>query len=337
MQMERDELVSIEEARESVSRLNVQETQIAVKDMRLSLETESFMWGREGAEPLPVHTKEAISSLGKQTGIRFGAVNEYREDPDLVQRLVQFSLNRACRADRVIRVVHTDDEVVEMIDDEHPWLSPVELFDAVTEGVPGLIGLSKLGLLRDAEEAKRGSSLMEFEFLTENSEEPPQHQGDFSHSGLYVSWDGKISVEPFVFTLACTNGMLHKQTSQKSVRTMSEFREVLRKTITEHSVTARELLHRLISLDEIAVENPEQMVLRTAASYRISDRVARQLVEAAPSLPENGTMYDVVSMVTRHAQELKRGTRALQSVAGEMTFDYSQGHHCSRCGNFLNN
>jgi hypothetical protein len=327
------DIISVDDGRTMLGELGVTSTTAQVGELALHLggEGDELVWERDGKQ-YPIVGQKVAHKMSKHCGVSSLALHEYQENEQLVSSMIRHSLHKPARRSNQVRIVHTKDEVVDIVDGEAPWVSPIEAFDLVANTVQNLIGLSKVGILTE-EGAVRDH--LEVEFLTDYREDPPKRKGDWSHAGLLLGWNSGIRVQPFVMTLACTNGLLHRESKQKIVRSRKEFEAMLTSAVKDGVLNAQVLAHKLVSLDEVEIENAEQALLQVSRQNRLADRIARNLAERAPELPEESTMYDVVNLITNHAGTLRRGTRQLQAVAGSVVEVYAQQHHCSRCGSPL--
>lgn len=165
--------------------------------------------------------------------------------------------------------------------------------------------------------------------------------GDLTKGGLTFGQDTQHNlvpwVQPYLYRLICTNGMVLPDSTLKIEGRGQSVEEVLADleaqaerafSLVEHEI------EEFYALRNQPVIDPTQTVLRVAREHGISDRVAVAIAERLPSVvPDmaNATMFDVVNAVTNQANQpgiirRPRSRRLLEIAGGSAVVA-----HASRC------
>jgi hypothetical protein len=165
--------------------------------------------------------------------------------------------------------------------------------------------------------------------------------GDLTKAGLRFGRNVRQNlvpwVQPYMYRLACTNGMEVMMSGLKVEGRGNSVDDVL----TELEAMAELAFSRVeadiahfYDMRNEKVAQPERTLLRTAGEAKVSDRIRMQLMETLPTIiPESGqvTMFDIVNLVTNvaNAPHLNNfgSRRVLQRLGGSMVTT-----HVERCG-----
>jgi predicted RNase H-like HicB family nuclease len=166
--------------------------------------------------------------------------------------------------------------------------------------------------------------------------------GDVTAGGLAVGYDRKRNltptVQPYLYRLVCTNGMVCVDPGLKVDARGSTVDEVMAELEAAaelaFSRVERQIAH-LYELREEPVPNPERELRVLARERKIPDRTATALLDLATSeaLPDNPTRFDLVNLVTNLANSpliVNDGGRRLLEVAGGAVVVDAE-HRCGHC------
>lgn len=165
-------------------------------------------------------------------------------------------------------------------------------------------------------------------------------KGDVTKAGIRVGHDVKHNlapwVQPFLYRLWCTNGAEVREDGLK-IDARGSTLEAIMVEFEAVADRAFKIAERGIApfydLRNQPVTNPERVLMRIGSEHHIPPRSLGNLISAAPSLPDDATMFDLVNLVTNEANNpsLHRegGRRLLQRVGGEIVGDHAA--RCSHC------
>jgi hypothetical protein len=118
---------------------------------------------------------------------------------------------------------------------------------------------------------------------------------------------GSISVEPFVYRLACTNDLV--VTQEKSFRhahihlTVAELRRRMGDAISDAFRVASSLLDVFLKTREEPITDPVETIRQLAEARKMSQKFADEVVSSYSAEPEP-TRFGVINAFTRAAQKL---------------------------------
>jgi hypothetical protein len=171
--------------------------------------------------------------------------------------------------------------------------------------------------------------------------------GDLTAAGLTFNKDTQRNlaptVQPWSYRLACTNGMTFLDPGIKFDARGTSVDEVLEELerLAERAFSQVEArVNAFYSLREERVDNPERTLVRIGREQGLPSRVVNHLVESAPMLGDNPSMFDLLNLVTHLANEpsleSRQGTvRSLQLAGGAVVVDHAE--RCPTCKTALNN
>ena len=321
------EILSYDEAREKVAESAMRHKDVTLGDLRLAATEKGIIWkgtkDKDLKEPKLIQNWTTLGRFQKQTGISMGSIKEYIGDPDLVERMIAFSQNK--RADERLRMVWSQDEVIEVTDTTKPYIDPLEFFDIVGEEVKDVKGATRVEI---------GGNGMEVDFITGRTAAPARKRGDVSHSGVSIHWNGGIAVEPFVFRLVCVNGLTRRVGVTREADTIDTFKSLLRSAFKMEVDNADNLLKAFAKSAETELKNPTTAVLAEARNHDLSDHTARILAERTAAM-EGNTVYDMVNLFTSYANEQPAQRAKLWRAGGGIIRDYEAHDSCGKCGHLL--
>jgi hypothetical protein len=146
-------------------------------------------------------------------------------------------------------------------------------------------------------------------------------------------------VAPYMYRLACTNGMVTRQDVDKIDARGSSVEEVLAEleTLAQRVFSRVEAeMEAFYDLRSQRVDNPERTLLRMAEERGIPTRTAHRLLERVPAMDDDNegevSMFDLVNLVTNQANDPSIAgrssvRRALETAGGAIVTD-----HQERCG-----
>jgi len=326
------ELLTVEQGRRILEDLNIRHTDLRVKDLNVQISENDTVHVDLGDGGMTLISPEAgcLSAFGDLTGLKVRNFREYVDDPDLTQKMIRHCLRKR---ENTIRFVTAGGNVVEVLPANTPWFPPVELYDTVVNH-----DIFKRAGIRGVERIRVQSGCFEARFITEIAAEPPRRVGDISQAGVAIRWNGQILVEPFVYTLACTNGLIGSQRiTVKRADSLETLKSLFNRALATGAEGSHQLLDRLIQLDNVEVERPEQVITAIGREHRLSSRHVMNMVERVPTW-DGGvrTMYDVVSLITNYANSIDNSNvqRRLQRVGGTVA-EAPQEDRCRLCGSVV--
>lgn len=164
--------------------------------------------------------------------------------------------------------------------------------------------------------------------------------GDVTRAGLRFYQDRKHnlapSVQPYTFTLICTNGMECQNPGLRidaRNQTVEDVLEELELAAQRAFAEVEGHISAMYDLRNQPVENPDRALRARAQEAGLSDRVTMRMMERFPALVADDadvTMFDIVNVVTNQANDpgLRLATRRdLERLGGQMVAD-----HAARCG-----
>jgi len=134
-----------------------------------------------------------------------------------------------------------------------------------------------------------------------------------------------VSVEPFVYRLACTNDMVIQTESVIRERHMyltpAELKIRVAKGLNAALETGGEVLDRFIGAHQEKVEKPGEVIMRIARQRGISQKMTDQIRLSYEEEPEP-TRFGVINAFTRAAQTLETDARVeMERLAGHLLED----------------
>ena len=163
--------------------------------------------------------------------------------------------------------------------------------------------------------------------------------GDITAGGVRLSYNRKRNlapaVQPYLYRLACTNGMSHLDPGLKvdarglDVDTvLSELEAAAERAFSR----VEDQIRAFYDLREQRVEHPERALLAIAAERKIPERTTTRLLRLASSdaLPDDPSMFDIVNLVTNTAND-----GAIHNDGGRLILENAGGAlvaaHEARC------
>jgi hypothetical protein len=165
-----------------------------------------------------------------------------------------------------------------------------------------------------------------FGLVTNSSSAPVKKVNDRIHSGLYVTFNGKIQIQEYCLRLICSNGMLGMDL--KSAHTLTE--QNFAGTISSIQTQTNLMIERFTHLDEQPLVNPGGIVGRLSQLRILSSRQVAQVTEELSSLGGEATEFDLVNLITSFQHERENNISWL--LAGGRATEVLHGHKCSHCG-----
>lgn len=252
--------------------------------------------------------------IGEAFGIHAGIVTEYRENADLLNSLINHSVQK--RKDSDITIITNRDQILSVTPGKLDWLSPSQVFDSVVESSGGRIkGLdARFGIQQDGMNTT-------MRFVTDDVVTPTGKVGDVNLTGVQVICGKVLTFAAFVYRLACTNGMLRtelKASHSKVLGFGTKFQ--VEESLTEALAMARQF----VSLDGQVEAEPAAFLAGLAHGNGIGSRNTARLLERVEDLGNSPSKYDIVNYVTAlgvehgHADFEWLGGSAVQTYAESM-------------------
>lgn len=266
----------------------------------------------------------------------------------------------------VVRVEYTDGGLVGLSDPERQSILPVQLL-RVADNVLGSHDAPVQRLVDTASEfsfdvhvplnSDRGvggdfssevevpEALLGYSWTTNAPVSRDNRVGDITAGGLRMHLDMKRglspSVQPFLFRLACTNGMeTTTELTKVDARGMSVdevLADINAKAELAFSRVEREMEH-FYNMRDTRVENPERRLRAIARERGIPDRSLMRMLDSAPeALGDSPSEFDVVNHLTNaanHSAVRNDGGRLLLERAGGAVVN-DHAARCSRCHHAL--
>ncbi len=265
-------------------------------------------------------------------GLPSGAMTEYKDDPELLQRMLRSSQSR--RSGEAVCLSILGDRVVSIEPGSGSGLDFGDLLPIV-QRLPQLAGVQGA----DVDDAGH----LALRLVAQHSATPARAVGDVSHSGVLVELNGAVKASPYVYRMVCTNGM-HRETMGTSVSAGSHLtREAMmaaaQVVVQQAYDVARQLLQDFVLSDEHAVTNPTAYLTHMLHDLRIPARHQVALLARVPSM-ERPTVYGLVNLLTSYAQEHENPrTRHRFEQIGSTVLGLAQANaqapRCSQCESLL--
>lgn len=167
--------------------------------------------------------------------------------------------------------------------------------------------------------------------------------GDITHGGVRVVQNRKKNLAPqvsdWIYRLACTNGMEFKIEESERLDTRGKDIDEILTSIELQAQRAMGRVERRIeafyALRDEKVERPEQTLYRMQGEHELSPRVIHTVAENVPTiLDDDGdtTMFDLVNLLTNHANEPSIARRSGSRLLLERAGGAEVSDHAARCG-----
>lgn len=321
-------LITIEEARKQVA----PEEQI---EDNVSLTHQDIEVGSDGLRIKPLNkpfTIKGIKSLCATTNVPYSFFNECL--PETKQAILKQVL--PLTSPTKYKVISVDDRIRNMVSADVVYHTNGVIFDSILNTL-----VSRGNSVQGAIDVVDTDKFFEVNFVTQLNGSPKTKVGDYTHAGVYVkkkdvksdthSFD--LDLGAFLYRLQCTNGMVSPQNFSFNVgKTNGDFKQVLAEsTMKAVSYAATEFMSKFVELDEKKVENPAQFLNQLSEEHKIGSRDLPDLIAKLASLPENATAYDIVNMVTNHANELNPRARQRFQLFGGIAVEALSNHRCRTC------
>lgn len=170
--------------------------------------------------------------------------------------------------------------------------------------------------------------------------------GDLTRGGLRFGHDTQHNlapwVQPYQYRLICTNGMETFDGGLKIDARGQSVEDVLK----ELEQAAEEAFSRVegeiaafYELRNHRVENPERRIVTLAEEYRLPVAVRDRLIEQAPGLGDDVSMFDVVNFITNQANDPtlahRESIRRRFEQAGGAIVVAAEASRCDNCNRML--
>lgn len=165
--------------------------------------------------------------------------------------------------------------------------------------------------------------------------------GDITLGGLRFGYDRKRNlapwVEEFYWRLACTNGMEvpmpGRRIDARQADTVEDVLAELEAAAERAFSQAEARIAAHYDLRTVTVDNPERTLRRVGRDRGLPARTIDRLLDGAPTLPDEPTMFDVVNLITNEANNSTitrfSARRALQRTGGAEVAEHHE--RCSHC------
>jgi hypothetical protein len=169
---------------------------------------------------------------------------------------------------------------------------------------------------------------------------------DISRGGLRFGQETKTNsvpwVQPYIYRLACTNGM---EIPDETVKITSQGRTL--EAVIEELEAAAEIAFARVEADiaafyamkSVRVEDPEKVMTRYAREQGFNDRRTRMILETLPEYEDedgSASQFALVNAITNQANDPSlawAAARSLQRAGGHLAFAHS--YRCPKCSSKL--
>jgi hypothetical protein len=210
-----------------------------------------------------------------------------------------------------------DETIVGFLKDQQEYPNYQRFLDrAISEVKP--LGIGNIVFSRD----KVG-----FGLVTNSVQAPPTKRDDVIHEGLYFSFNGAPTVEPYNFRMVCSNGMLGiRRLGQAWVLSDDTFSG----TITAALETTKRCVTAFTELTTRPIANPGGLVGHLSKIRVLNAQQVQKIVEQVASLGTEATEFDLVNLITAQQHTNENSLSWLE--AGGRTLEHLHTQHCSHCG-----
>lgn len=268
-----------------------------------------------------------------------------RQENDVRDMLISALVDK-CATDRV-RVVYGDTSILEIRDPEREVIDPRSVVDIAAN----VVGDDAL-----VTNAFRTAAEYRFDIVTfdramrdfDGGALGNPRVGDMTQGGLSIGQDTKRGlapwVQPYMMRLVCTNGMVLPENDlridargQSVDEVLSDLERAAEAAFSRVEAQAA----AMYDLRNEVVGDTAAAVLRVGREQGLSDRVLTSAIERIPAVvpdPDDGTMFDVVNVLTNIANHTdlrgRANTRAgLERAGGAVVSTHSA--RCPRCHSSL--
>lgn len=204
-------------------------------------------------------------------------------------------------------------------------MSMVEVWNAIRDE-ERLIGISEVTDLNKGH--------FEIRCVNSNTFSPRSEVGDIVHSGVKISVNGSVTMNPYCFRLRCTNGMQSYEEGD-TIKASMESPEDIRNTFRDLSERSLSFTQTFTQTSDIVVPNATEYVMRAlriaGASAALRAKVSDRLIEEAP----NSTLYEILNIITAIGRDKSadspRARNRLEGVAGRVLAMQAGAARCSKC------
>lgn len=170
--------------------------------------------------------------------------------------------------------------------------------------------------------------------LTHTTAAPRLAVGDVTHAGVRIRVGQVISMNSYIYRLACSNGMQRMEEGDVLSIVSEDPLTELSTNFNSLSERSVELVNSFVAMDDIVIPNPHEYIMRAlkiaGANEKLRTGVVDRLREEAP----RSTMYEVLNIITGIARgyDEKPNTRnRIEAVAGRLLSMQAGGGRCNRC------
>lgn len=322
-------LLSVPEATAELQRLAFSRQHISLSALRFSAE---YSAERDGLA-LRIETPEGASldvdevpekTILRTVGLSRKFLESCRDNVDLARS----ALDQGRRAeDCRVLMIRQGTRLVGMTraQKDDLTLSPMDVWDAIRdqEGIMAAAGITPM---RNGE--------LDIRLVVQENRQPVRRPGDVTQLGVRINIGSKVSLNPYLFRLVCSNGMQAQENGDIQVVSLADPLESLRSLFGETLIRARAFGDRFIQADDVTVPNPHEYVMRSlriaGANDSLRSRVADGLSEHAP----NGTLYEILNIMTaiaRESADRPKTRNRIESIAGRVVEMQAGAARCRTC------
>lgn len=268
----------------------------------------------------------AERSILKAVGVGRRLLDGAKDDIDLLERALDKGKRMAREDGMVVLTVTGNDEIQCVTPGDGLPLSLPEVWNVVKheKGLQGVVDIPDLS---------RGR--YDLRLVTDRESSPRRNVGDITMAGVRVSIDSTIKLNPFIYRLACANGMQRVEDGDVLEIDMGDPIASLRASYAHVADLSVQFGMDFASSDDVRIPNPTDWALRALRIARAPAKIRAAIAERIPREAPNGTLYEVLNVVTAIARERSDKPRVrnrLESVAGRVLAMQAGTMSCPSCG-----
>lgn len=323
--------MSIDEAETAIQRIN--HTRIGSRIDQLSIEPyldengEVQLQVRSEEDRVLLCDKKAEKSVLKAIGVGRRLLDGAKDDLELLQNAINRGKAKAKEDGMVVLTVTGANHVMDIHPGEGLNLSLAETWNVLKQE-PGMRGVAEIPDL--------GRGRYDLRLLTVDQVNTRRDVGDITMVGVRVNVSNVITLNPFIYRLACSNGMQRETAGGILEVNLADPIASLRECYALAHEGSKQLAKDFVDTEGLTMPNPLGFANRMLRLAGAPDRSISQILNRVEREAPNGTAYEILNVVTAVAREKgdtsMRSRNNLESVAGRILTMTSHGAVCNMCG-----
>lgn len=328
-----NQVMTMDQATALVQRINHRKVASPLSSMEIHVErldNSIALKARLDGTDVPM-SSDAERSILRVLGVSRKFLDNASEDPSLLEQAIQQSKIGAARKDNVL------------VEASMSGAGEVDMFSLIQgKKIPTSLNLSDVWrtvagmdvFSGVSEIAHVGKGHYEMRCLTPHTAAPTRNVGDIVSTGLRISVNGSVKVNPYNFRLVCANGMQRAEEGDVFNVNMDDPHENLREAIHKCLRVSQGVTQSFVDTDNVIVPNPAEYVMRAVkiagGGNNLRSTVVDMLAEQAP----DSSLYQILNIVTalgRQQTDNPRARNKTEQVAGRIVAMQAGSSRCTTC------